>query len=135
MEGTYAVTIHGEKSGSVSLTRRGLFYEVICHCKATRDQMLNLMVKTKTTEENLGVLIPVLNGLELRKQIPIKRIGEGEPLFYLQVRQDKVNDFMPVNALHSFPWLHRLDECVFSIRNGEIGVEGPTKNNTKKVEI
>jgi hypothetical protein len=135
LEGTYAVTLNGEKRGTVTLTRRGLYYEVICRCHTTEKQMLHLVVKTRTSEENLGLLIPAVNTLELRKQVSAKRIGEGEPVFFLQARQEHTSEFMPVCPQEPFPWLHRLEECVFSVRNGIIGVEWHWKNSAKKVEI
>ena len=97
--------------------------------------MLHLLVETKNSAENLGLLIPAGDSLELRKQFPIKKIGEGSPAFFLQARQNQMAEFLAVCPEHPFPWLHRLDECVFAVRNGQTGVEIQAKKYGKKVVI
>lgn len=135
MVGTYAVTLNGEKVGTVMLTRRGLYYEVTCKCRAAGDQMLQLFIEGNGVTENLGLLIPAAGGLELRKRIPVKRLGDSVPAFILRSRNANTTEFIPVSPDASFPGIHRLQDCVFAVRNGQPGVAFSSKNNGEKIEI
>ena len=135
LEGTYDVTHNGMRVGTVSLTRQGLYYAIACRCHAAGDQMLRLWVEAGGNIQDLGLLIPAAGALELKRQMPCKRMGEGMPVFSLRGRAEETAQFLPVEADVPFPWLRWLDTCVFAVRKGRAGVERQPENNDEKVEI
>ena len=135
LEGTYAVTLNGEKVGTATMVRRGLYYEVVCRCNYSGGNMLRLLADINHSVENFGILIPTDGRLELKKLVSAKRMGEVTPVFYLKDQQIHAVDFLPVCSAAPFPHLHRLNECVFAVRNGKPGVEVPSENSAEKLKI
>ncbi len=122
LEGTYAVHLNGEKVGTAILSRCGLYYEVQSRCAVRGKQMVHLLMGIESAVEDLGLLIPANGGLELKKRIPVRRIGEGKPSFFLRNRNEAVEYFVPVKPGEAFPYLHRLKDAAFAVHNGQTGV-------------
>ena len=135
MEGTYPVSYRGEKVGTASLRRRGLYYEIDCRCRMAGGEMVQLILIDGKRMEDLGLLIPNNGSLELRKRIPTKQIGEVRPEFCLRCRTGEKAVFFAIDPQRPFPSLHRLTECVFHIKGEEKGIILPDENNGEKVEI
>lgn len=135
MEGTYFVSLNGERVGTAVLQRHGLYYRLNCRCNSTTNEMMQLMMKTKGTLENIGLLIPNSNMLEIRTMFPAKRIGDETPTFFLQARSGDACQFYAVDPQTPFIHLEVLDAAVFAIRNGQIGVELCPEKYKKKDEI
>jgi hypothetical protein len=134
MEGTYPVAYRGKKVGSVSLRRCGLYYELFCCCQLAGDEMLQLMMTGPGQAADLGLLIPCSDRLELRKRISAKRLGEGSPTFCLRYRQEMDGSYYPVDPDQPFLFLHRLEDCIFEVRDGQTGILFHNENNGEKVK-
>lgn len=135
LEGTYEVRHLGQRAGTVTLTRQGLYYVISCRCHAAGDQMLHLWVEADGNMQDLGLLFPAAGALELKRRIPCRRMGEGIPVFSMRVREEGTAQFLPVEPDTPFPWLRWLNRCVFAERKGQAGIERRLENNDEKVEI
>ena len=135
MDGTYPVTYLAETVGSVSLCRKGLYYELSCCCRVNGKKMLRLVMNGAGQTEDFGLLIPQNGRLELTKRIPAKRLGAGEMIFVLQCREDLHQTYYTVDPAQPVSFLHRLEECRLAVRNGKAGILLPGENNGEKVEF
>lgn len=122
MEGTYAVCLNEQKVGTATLIRCGLYYEVTSRCAVSEKQMFHLLMELGNVVEDMGLLIPVNGALELKRRISVKRIGEGQPSFFLRNRSEASQHFVPVKPEEEFPYLHRLKDAAFIVHNGQTGV-------------
>ena len=83
MEEKYEVFCGGLPVGKAEVTKQGLYYKVICRCKADGEEVHRLTVRWKDGWENLGVPVPDRDGLFLSKRVAAKRIGQGPYDFVL----------------------------------------------------
>lgn len=132
LEGTYTVRCDGQPVGKVELKRQGLYWLVNCRCQPANDRMLHLQMEIGENCADLGLLIPVSGILELRKQIPNKDIQQGHPVFWLRDRKASANHFHPIDPNIPFPWLERIEECVFAQVDGQKGVKLHLENKGEK---
>ena len=84
MVGTYDVYMNGERKGTASVTKHGLYYSIKAHCSHPEREILHLLIHGTNWTEDLGVMVPTALGWELKKQIPMKRIGEGTLRFSME---------------------------------------------------
>ena len=136
MEGTYCVKLGSETKGSVSLVRQGLYWSIACSCSLTGEVMYDLAVIVDDRKERLGLLTPDHGTFSLRAMVPIKRLGQGSPTFFLQARHgsDEVQ-FYPVTEQEPFCYLHRLEDAYMAKQNEKIGLFFHEKNINKKSKI
>lgn len=119
MEGEYPILADWQSVGTVQVYRTGLYYELVCRCRQTHGQMQELVVRMGDTTENLGLLVPSNDGWKLRKRVPIKRLGEGKPLFLLHPRNEQSRETVEIDVQKPFPFLERLDEAYLVSIAGE----------------
>lgn len=123
MEGTYDVTLGSKIMGTVTVKKQGLYWQFDCRCGLCGEVMYNLTVKAGTCQEKLGLLTPGNGGFCLRTKLPMKRLGQGSPVFYLQPRHAKVKgQFVPVHPDEPFRYLGRLENAYLTKQNGQIGL-------------
>lgn len=132
LEGTYTVRCDGQPVGKVEVKRQGLYWLINCRCQPANDRMLHLQMEMGKSSADLGLLIPVSGMLELRKQIPIKRIAQGSPVFWLRDRKTSSYHFQPIDPDIPFPWLERIGECVFTQVDSKKGVKLRLENKGEK---
>lgn len=119
MEGEYPIFANGQSVGTVQVYCAGLYYEFVCRCRQTHGQMQELVVRIGDSTEKLGLLVPSNSGWQLRKRVPIKRLGEGKPLFLLRSRNEQTAETVEIDAEKPFPFLERLDEAYLVSVAGE----------------
>ena len=92
MVGTYDVYMNGERKGTASVTQHGLYYSIKAHCSHPEREILHLLIHGTNWTEDLGVMVPTALGWELKKQIPLKRIGEGTLQFSMKGQGSKTTE-------------------------------------------
>ena len=123
MEGTYPVVFGQATVGKVQVIRQGLYYRFICRCRMSGDVVCRLEVKCGDSWENLGVVVPMDDGFGLDKKIPCKRLGQGNPEFFLlPKRETAVGTFVPLSPEEPFQYIRRLKTAYFERRYGQAGV-------------
>lgn len=123
MEKSYAVTLSGSPTGKVTVQRRGLYYLFSCRCSLYGDIMYQLMVTCGSVRENLGILVPQQGIFVLNRQLPVKRIGEGDMSFILVPKQSAPTEkFIPICPEEPFAYISRLKESFLVLRNGQPGI-------------
>lgn len=74
-------------------------------------------------QENLGILVPVGDGFGLDTQIPVKRLGTGEPEFQVVPKQPKASgNIVPVYPEEPFAYISRLKEAYLVRKNGDLAI-------------
>lgn len=126
MEGEYDVCLDREAVGKVQVSRKGLYYRIICRCRLSGDSICRLAVKNGEIQESLGIPVPVGDCFLLEKMIPVKKIGEGKLEFFLiSPKGTPVRTFVPLCPEEPFRYIERLKNSYLAERNGRIGVMVP----------
>ena len=124
MEGKYAVLLNGKQVGEVCVSKQGLYYRFQCTCQLQDDAVCRLMVRLKDGRENIGVMIPEGNRVQLDRKLPVKRFPGGSEEFYI-LRQGERQDkglFVPISSDEPFEYLPKLKDAFLTSQNGKIGV-------------
>lgn len=126
MEGDYAVYFGNQQTGKVQVQRQGLYYRFFCRCSLSGGVVCRLNMVCGGKQENLGVVVPVGEGFGLDTRIPAKRLGEGEPEFFLVPRHDRGDGtFVPLRPEEPFAYIRRLKEAYLACHEGQLGVMLP----------
>ena len=122
MEGYYEVTFGNQTVGKVQVLRQGLYYRFICRCQLTGDVVCRLAVRCAGVEEKLGVVVPVEHGFGLDRKIPVKRLGQGMPEFFLSPKHEhQKGTFVPIYPEEPFAYIARLKDAFLLRQNGQLG--------------
>lgn len=117
----YKVTYRDVEAGRVELVQHGLYYEIKCCCQYM-DGLFRLVDVCDNGTVTIGVCVPVENGLEIQRRIPVKALGTGNHAFELTCNSNNVMDFVPLNVQLPTGYLRELDKAVFGIRDGVPGL-------------
>ena len=121
MEGNYPVSFGGKTVGKVQALRQGLYYRFICRCQLTGNVICRLTVQCGDKEANLGVVVPMGEGFGLDTKLPAKRLGMGEPVFYLGPKHRQEGVFAPIYPEEPFGYIEGLKDAFLAIQNGRPG--------------
>lgn len=123
MEGNYAVTLGDKPVGKVQVLRQGLYYRFICRCQLSGEVIYKLLVTCGAHQESLGICVPMDGGFGLDTRLPIKRLGEGNPVFRMVPKHSQMEgQFVPVYPEEPFAYLAKLKNAYLAKRGEEIGV-------------
>ena len=123
MEGTYDVMLGSQKMGTVTVRQQGLYWSFSCRCALSGEVMYYLMVTVGDSRERLGLLTPVEGKFGLDTKLPIKRLPQGSPAFFLQAKRGGHNgQFVAVRPEEPFAYLHRLTDAYLTTQNQQMGI-------------
>ncbi len=123
MEGTYGVYFGKDPVGKVQVRRQGLYYYFACRCRISGDVVCRLQIRCGDTRENLGIPVPVEDGFGLNTKLPVKRLGQGKPEFFLVPRHEKTEGtFAPIYPDEPFAYIGRLKEAFLVKKDGQLGI-------------
>ena len=123
MEGTYDIRLAGQTVGQARVHREGLYYYFSCKCGFTGEVMYKITVSCGDRTELLGTPVPENGSFLLNTRIPVKRFGQGRPVFYAVPRHTKLQgNFIPICPEEPFAYLNRLKNAHLERRNGQLGV-------------
>lgn len=107
----------------MQILRQGLYYRFICRCQISGDILCRLNITCGTQQEDLGIVVPVEGCFGLDTRIPVKRIGEGKPIFSLHPnRETAQTKFVPIVPEEPFAYISRLKNTYLVRRNGQAGI-------------
>lgn len=123
MEGTYQILM-GEKSvGDVQVSRQGLYYCFSCRCRLSGEVVCRLTVTCGGETHSLGVPVPEGEVFVLRARLPVKRLGEGQPVFQVAPKHKHLSGiFVPLSPEEPFRYLSRLHNAVLERRGEQLGI-------------
>lgn len=123
MDGTYPITLGGERIGSACVTRHGLYWNIQCCCRLSGEVVYKVLVCCENREVDLGILVPGKNGFLIETRVPVKRVGEGAFVFIAVPRHTrKKGNFVPIYPEEPFSYLDKLKKAYLEIRNNQVGV-------------
>lgn len=109
MEGTFGVYFGTRLAGKVQVQRQGLYYRFTCRCRLTGEVVCRLRVVCGDRRENLGVVVPMDDGFGLDTRLPVKQLGEGEMMFSLVPRHERLTaSVSPVYPEEPFSYIARF---------------------------
>lgn len=113
----YPVIFGSEAVGKVQLRKEGLYYRVFCRCRMPSEGIFRL----EANGVSLGILVPVDGGFGLETRIPVKRLGDGEPVFRLAAKHDPAaaGKLVPICPEEPFTYLEKLKNSFLVIQNGK----------------
>lgn len=118
MEQIYDITKNGQAVGTAAVEKDGLYYRFTCRCRGSG--IFHLRVSRGGKEESLGIPVPEGGEYRLRTRIPVSRFPAGEFRFF--VEEPKKETFVPVIPGQPFPYLSKLKNARYALRNGTAGV-------------
>ena len=123
MERQYSVTLNGKHCGKVTVSRQGLYYRICCRCLLPSEDIFRLQAASGSRRENLGVLVPTEDRFGLDTRIPVKQLGEGEPVFSVTSKRESMQGrFVPILDEEPFAYISRLKGSFLEIKEGQVGI-------------
>ena len=123
MEGTYPVRMGKEEIGLAQVVKKGLYYQIQCHCKLTGEVIHRLVLITDAGEENLGIPMPEGDGFSLTKRLPVSRVPGKLLHIHARPRSTVLSqDFFPLSPEEPFAYLYRLKNAYLVHRDGQPGL-------------
>ena len=119
MIGSYEIR---QGTGTVNVTKEGLYYRFSCRCNLTGEVMHRLVVRTDAGQVDLGVCVPMEGRFGAEKKLPCKKFGSNPEFFLLPKHEGVKGRFVPIRAEEPFAYLSKLKNAFLEIRNGEIGI-------------
>ena len=109
-------------TGTVTVTREGLYYRFSCRCSLSGDVMHRLMVTTDQGQVDLGVLVPVDGRFGTEKRIPCKKIGKDPQFQLLPKHENMQGRFVPIYPEEPFEYISKLKNAFLATQNGQVGI-------------
>ena len=123
MEGIYSICIDGQKVGTATVSREGLYYSFRCECRLPKREVCKIFVSCGADGVLLGTPFPEGQVFVLRTKLPIKRFGEGQMEFSVVFDGDFQNEkFVPVRETEPFPYLREIKKAYAQERGGIRGI-------------
>ena len=117
----YPIWYKEQKIGVANLSECGLYVEVVCSCRFPEKSFSRICMQYADKSIDLGLW--VLEGKEfvVRKKIPAKQLGEGEPVFRL-TETAFASDKGKLQILRGMPFveIHKLRHGKLLIQSGKI---------------
>lgn len=123
LEGNYGVYFGSQLVGKVQVQRQGLYYSFRCRCKLSGDIVCRLSVRSSGKQESLGIVVPMDGGFGLDTKLPVKRLGEGEMIFFLGPKHEaSAGQFIPISPEEPFAYISRLKKAYLVRQYGQMGI-------------
>ena len=123
MENEYTIHADNTAVGMAMVRRQGLYCHIRCRCKPPGNAVHRLYAVVGGKRTDLGICVPVDGAFGLDTKIPIKRIGEGVPSFYIAPnRPNHMEQFIPVCEQMPFPCIGKLRSASLEHREGQMGL-------------
>lgn len=114
MEKIFDVFRKDQPVGTVTLTPKGLYYQIYCNCTLPQDSMVRLYAAADHGTQMLGLLFPEGDRFALRTQVPIQKLGQGSIRFYVG-GQDEQERRIFLDSCQPFMELQALEHCRFAV--------------------
>jgi len=119
MVGVYEIK---QGTGTVRVTKEGLYYRFSCHCQLSGEVMQRLVVLTDSGRTDLGVCVPVGDGFGVERKLPCKHFGKN-PQFHLCPKHEGMKGkYVPIYPEEPFAYMTKLKNAFLAERNGQIGI-------------
>ena len=115
MVGTYDVYMDGERKGVASVSQLGLYYFIQADCVHPKNEMIHLLIHGSNWSEDLGLMVPTSLGWELKKKIPVKRVGKGMLRFSMEEQGSSVTEKERIDPAIPLSSLSYLDQSRLEI--------------------
>ena len=123
MEDTYDVKLGSQIMGTVTVKKQGLYWLFDCRCDLSGEVMYDLAIMVGEYQVKLGLMTPGNGCFCLCTKLPIKRLGQGSPMFSLQPRHAQMKDnIIPVKPDEPFCYLSRLENAYLAKLEGKPGI-------------
>ncbi len=114
----YPLWFENKQIGDITVQKRGLYYHFDCICNMPIDFGHRIRVRCGTTVTDLGICVPENGCFTLRKQLPMKHIGDGVMQFFLENHQKSDSAMIPIFANKPFAGMEHIDNAKLVIKDG-----------------
>ena len=118
MEGNYQVCFGKRVVGSVTVFRQGLYYRFVCRCRLTGNVICRLRVQCGSSQQDLGIPVPVGDEFMLDTKLPSKRFEKGIAEFSLVPKNAAISGMLiPIYPEEPFAYIEKL-KYSFLVKSG-----------------
>lgn len=122
MQMEYGIYLGSECVGTAYVTQEGLFYRIRCQCQLTGTVPCRITVSGEA-EVDLGICVPMREGIGIETSIPMKRVGKGPLQFCIAPKKRvKTEMFVALSPEEPFGYIQRLKNAYMSRVNGQVGI-------------
>ena len=114
----YPLWLDNREVGSVTVQTKGLYYHFMCACNIPTDIDFRVSVHCGENITDLGICVPDSGSFILRKQVPIKYIGQGQLRFYIGYKKQFCENVMLLCADKHFEKIASLESAKLMVRAG-----------------
>ena len=118
----YDICLNNDVVGYATIERTGLYATFDCKCTFPTEDVYRILVKYEDGRLDLGVCVPEGLSFVVRKQIPVKLLGAGEPKFSVIDTHKSDGNFVPISEDSSFLYLSQLTKCKFYKQYDQVGI-------------
>lgn len=130
MEGVYDILLGKDPVGQAVVVRDGLYWRFDCRCCLSGEAVFRITVSCGGKTESLGIPVPSGRDFVLRTRLPMKKLGQGEPVFRVVPKHAPLpENWVPVNPEEPFAYLTRLQDAFLQVRDGKVGVVFKNSNS------
>ena len=105
---------NGEKIGTATIKKEGLYYSFQCLCRFDDKKIHRLTAYGETGIVDLGICVPFGNDFAVNTKVAASKLGKGEISIEADRRPEQHKECVPVDAGQPFPKLEELDTAILS---------------------
>ena len=121
MQKCFPITYNGEPTGTMNVTREGLYYRFQGQCTFSKNVYYRIIAEYLGGTKDLGLCVPTGNSFMLQKKIAIKQIPQDNWSFYA-TDGNSTPHFIGVKDDQPFIYLSSLEYALLSAENGGYGL-------------
>lgn len=107
--------------GSAEIVRVGLYYNIKIFCKPPASGIYRSFVVSAGKKVYLGICIPIGDGYEISKRLPVKHLNDSDMIFIITSANER-STFLPIESNQPFVHPRMLKKAHFVKIEGIPGV-------------
>ena len=116
----YPIYDREEAVGIAWVMKEGLYYRIQCQLRGSAPCRITAKAEHQI---ELGLCIPGGDTAGLEVRIPMKKLGEGNPSFFVESQnENRQGEWFPISPEEPFPYIAKLKTSYLVSRDGKVGI-------------
>lgn len=123
MEATYEILLGDDPVGTTSITKKGLYYEIVCVCNLSGHVPFRIEMRTSDAHIDLGLCYRKGEKIGLKTRVSVKQVGSAPFRFVAVPHKEYIErSFIPIRPEEPFAYIKRLENAYLTYRNKVPGI-------------